>query len=939
MGSQSLHRRPGILRKLVFINLLIIAAFFMIALSVVFSFRNIGSFSGTIIGRDMNEVVKNAGLGRDLGVVFAQSDLFISTFLNGDMDNRAEADRILAKVASLREKSASPRLRDSLKDFEEELHVLFRQCSKASECSMKINSLELNMERELDGLEKALSRRLISQGQQGGDVSMLEQIGILLLDYRETLLKISIRHTKMTSKHPELFNPLDGKQILELLESLKLRLRPLTASEPFVAAYGARILQDVRESETATNSFILTMDTLKESLSRVEGAKGRVVSAMKISDEGIYRTADSLRGNITDVMHSSSILILMTSGTIIACLVLFTFLFSYRDIRRPMGQIRRELESIRGGDLETTIRMNRSDEWGEIEDALNGMVRELKSSYSELQEKNLELELTQSDLEEKVVELESEMNERQRAEVALWESEQRLEATIQGSPIPIFVIDSDMKVICWNRALERLSGTSAEEVIGTDRAWKGLYEEEQPVLADLLVKGDPAEIPRWYGDKFSPSRLVDGAYEVTDFFPAWGDGGKWLHITAAALMNERGELIGAIETLEDISEQRHLEEQLRHSQKMEAIGQLAGGVAHDFNNILTGILGFGNMLQLKIGGDNPRTRKYIDQIVASAERGAKLTNSLLAFSRKHVVELKPVNLNDIIGRVQNLLYRLVREDVQLRIVRGENCIIRADSMQIEQVLMNLVTNARDAMHDRGILTIATERIVLDQDFVRRHGFGETGEYAVISVTDSGEGMDEKTRERIFEPFFTSKKAGKGTGLGLSIVYGIIKQHNGYIDVQSVPGKGTTFRIYLPLITDSVEEASTSDETINLPRGSETILLADDDPIVRDLTTALLEEFGYTVIDAEDGADAVDKFLLHKEEISLVIMDVVMPKKNGREVYSEIKDHQPEMKALFISGYTGDVLSRKGMLDKDFEYISKPYAQSAFLKKVRELLDS
>ena len=937
MNRKFRHHHPGILRKLVLVNLLIIMAFSMIALSVALSFRNIGSFSGTIINRDVNEVIKNAELGRDLSVVFAESDLLISTFMNKDEDVRVKGERVVSRAYALEKIGTTPKLKGAIGDFALQLQTLFQQCVVAHGYSLELDSLEREIERDLSGVEGALSGKMISQGQQGKDISMLEQVSMLLLGYRESLLQISIRHARLSSKHPDAMDAKDGEQILALLDDLKLRLRTLTASEPFAAAYGVRLLRNVRAYEATTTSFLRTMDKIRDHLLVVKRTRGVVVTAMKEADQNISQTAGVMKGKISAVMRSSGIFILVTCGTIIACLILSTLIFSYRDIKRPMELIRQGIESIRGGDLETRISMKRNDEWGDIEGAMNMMVEDLKRSYGELQEKNLELEITQSDLETKLVELEMEMTERKRVEDALWASEQRLYATIQGSPIPIFVIDRDMKVISWNRALERLSGKNANEVIGTDRAWVALYDEEQPTLAGLLVRGDPAEIPRWFAGKFSHSRLVEGAYEVTDFFPGWGEGGKWLHITAALLRNARGELIGAIETLEDISEQKHLEDQLRQAQKMEAIGQLAGGVAHDFNNILTGILGFGNLLQLKIG-DQRSVRRYIDQIVSSAEKGAKLTHSLLAFSRKHVVELKTANLNEIIVRVQNLLTRLVREDIELRFSTGEDCIIRADAMQIEQVLMNLVTNACDAMQEAGILSIGTRRILFDGEFVRRHGYGEPGEYAMLSVSDSGAGMDERTRERIFEPFFTSKEAGKGTGLGLSIVYGIVKQHNGYIDVQSEPGKGTTVHIYMPLMTDYVEEPEQTEETVALPQGSETLLLADDDPVVRELTGELLQEFGYTVIDAEDGVDALEKFMLHRDEISLVILDAVMPKKNGSEVFSEIRKQRPDMKALFISGYTGDVLSRKGMKDKEFDLIAKPYVQSAFLKKVRELLD-
>jgi len=321
----------------------------------------------------------------------------------------------------------------------------------------------------------------------------------------------------------------------------------------------------------------------------------------------------------------------------------------------------------------------------------------------------------------------------------------------------------------------------------------------------------------------------------------------------------------------------------------------------------------------------------------SAERAANLTHSLLAFSRKHVINLKAVLLNEVIYRAEKLLSRLVRENIELRVVVGKDCIVRADSVQIEQIMMNLVTNARDAMPEGGLLLINTERVDLDEDFVQTHGYGEPGTYVLISVSDTGFGMDEKIRERIFEPFFTTKETGKGTGLGLAIVYGIIKQHNGYINVYSEPGTGTTFKIYLPVVTADTETVEMFEMTA--PRsGSETVLLAEDDPMVRGLTKSLLEEFGYLVIEAVDGADAVEKFKLNEEVIQLLILDVMMPRKNGKETYTEIKKIQPGIKALFMSGYTDDILSSTGVLEENLNFISKPFTQNVLLQKTREVLE-
>jgi len=261
----------------------------------------------------------------------------------------------------------------------------------------------------------------------------------------------------------------------------------------------------------------------------------------------------------------------------------------------------------------------------------------------------------------------------------------------------------------------------------------------------------------------------------------------------------------------------------------------------------------------------------------------------------------------------------------------------ADSSQIEQVLMNLANNARDAMPDGGLLTMGTELVELGEEYIKTHGYGKPGMYALISVTDTGEGMDENIREKIFEPFFTTKEVGKGTGLGLSMVYGIIKQHNGYINVYSELGKGTTFKIYLPLTTAEVEETKPTEPTITIG-GTETILLAEDDADVRTFTKSVLEEFGYTVIEAGNGEDAVKRFIENKDKVQLLLLDVIMPKKNGKEVYEEIRKTRPEIKALFMSGYATNIIQKKGILEKGLNFILKPISPTKLLRTIREVLE-
>jgi hypothetical protein len=385
------------------------------------------------------------------------------------------------------------------------------------------------------------------------------------------------------------------------------------------------------------------------------------------------------------------------------------------------------------------------------------------------------------------------------------------------------------------------------------------------------------------------------------------------------------------------AEKEQLQEQLQHAQKMEAIGTLAGGIAHDFNNILTAIMGFGGLIQMKIPKESPIS-SHVEQILESAQKAASLTKNLLAFSRKQLTAPNPLNLNENISNLRKLLGRLIKEDIEFKVELEENdLIVMADQGQLDQVFMNLVTNAKDAMPKGGVLTITTGAAEVPPHIVVTSQPRHSGGYALIAVTDTGIGIDEKTKEKIFDPFFTTKEVGKGTGLGLSMIYGIVKQHDGYIDVKSEVGKGTTFNIYLPLI-DSTFEKQKEKVSRPLKRGTETILVADDDPAVASLVKRILEEFGYKVVEARNGENAIEQFLKHKDDIHLLLLDVIMPKKNGKEAYDAIRAIKPEIKALFISGYSAEIIDEQAII-AGLHFIGKPVSPEELLFKIREVLDN
>jgi polar amino acid transport system substrate-binding protein len=378
-----------------------------------------------------------------------------------------------------------------------------------------------------------------------------------------------------------------------------------------------------------------------------------------------------------------------------------------------------------------------------------------------------------------------------------------------------------------------------------------------------------------------------------------------------------------------LEERIQLEEQLRHSQKMEAVGQLAGGVAHDFNNILQVISGHAGFL---VEGElTAEQREDLGSLRSAAEKGAHLTKGLLAFSRKQVMTFAPTDLNEVIESVKKFLARIIGEDIQLttRLEPG-TMPIYGDRGQIEQVLINLATNARDAMSKGGALTIETGY---------QQQPGPAGRCAVVTVSDTGTGMDEETRKRIFEPFFTTKGVGKGTGLGMAIVYGIVKQHQGTIEAQSAPGQGTRFRLLFPAY--DAEPLRAPEEPVALAArtgGNETILLGEDDAAVRGFVDSLLRRSGYQVLLAVDGQDAIEQFAAHQEAVSLVLLDVIMPRKNGKEAYDAIARLKPGVKVLYASGYTADFIESRGVSERGIELIMKPFQPMALLRKIREVLD-
>ena len=511
---------------------------------------------------------------------------------------------------------------------------------------------------------------------------------------------------------------------------------------------------------------------------------------------------------------------------------------------------------------------------------------------------------------------------RKQAEEELRNSKNRFRALVETTTDWIWEIDENSTYTYSSPKIRDLLGYEPKEVIGKT-PFNLMHPEEAQRLAEKFKAIKDAREP--FSGLENVHMHKDGNL-VT------------METSGMPVFDVDGKFCGYRGIDRDVTGRKKLEQQYLQAQKMEAVGKLAGGIAHDFNNILTAIIGFQHLLLQRL--EDKKTRYYAEQVTTLAEKAAALTQDLLTFSRngKQTICPKPVDLNDTIEKTGKLLKRLIGEDIEFRTILHDGQLpVMAVAAQIEQVLMNLATNARDAMPDGGSLTVRTDITDINIDFVRAHGYGEIGKYALVSVSDSGTGMDEQTRMKVFEPFFTTKEVGKGTGLGLATAYGIIKRHNGYINVYSEPGEGTIFRIYLPLAETGGGEEEVAKEHIFPARGTETVLLAEDEPEVRESIKSLLEGNGYRVIEAVDGDDALDKYVAHEADIAVLISDVIMPKRNGKEVYEIISKARPDIKTLFISGYTADLVEGKKIPDTCL-LVTKPFSPHVFLKALRDLLD-
>ncbi|MBI3653729.1 MAG: response regulator [Acidobacteria bacterium] len=517
-----------------------------------------------------------------------------------------------------------------------------------------------------------------------------------------------------------------------------------------------------------------------------------------------------------------------------------------------------------------------------------------------------------------------ERRERKRAETALRDNLALYTTLIENLQMGVLVEDEARRILNHNQTFcQWFALPDSTPLIGRDSA--ELLEQTQDLFSAPQEFFQALEAHRQTGKTVMAEEiyLADGRILERDYVPIHIGNQRFAHLWM----------------YRDMTERKHLEEQFRQSQKMEAIGQLAGGIAHDFNNLLTVIIGFSGLLLYRFEA-NQKGRQELEEIEKAARRAATLISQLLAFSRKQVLQAETLDLNAIITDMNQMLARIIGEDIELlTVLEPALGKVKADPGQMEQIIMNLAVNARDAMPKGGKLTLTTANLHLDEGYALSHAEVKAGEFVLLTVSDTGSGMDKATQSRIFEPFFTTKELGKGTGLGLSTVYGIIKQSNGHIWVYSEPEHGTTFKIYLPCCEESATASNLREASESLRQGTETILLVEDEEALRQMVSRSLTMLGYTVLEASNGSAALALCAAYAEEIHLLITDVIMPHLNGVELAEQIAALRPAIKVLFMTGYTGDTILHRQMTNYYMALLQKPFSPDVLARKVGEVLDA
>ena len=975
------------------------------------------------ISEDIETVVANSQVSRDLALLFSDSNLLFNTF-HGRADYlQKEGNRLLAMTRAISRHSSCPELRQAILDLADRLGAAFSSCEELNSILHEKNNLENAILQELDTLDEIIAEQTVNRAFAGKDTSFLEQLSVRVVDYRYSLFKIG-KHFAEVYAGSLMAGETENQTLFAEIDDLLLRLSVITASVRQTFEHGKQLIRYVKQYRQVISRYCDAMERFRAEVGDFNMAKSRSIEFLRDTDTNIINTTRITSRKITKFFLGTWASVFLISFLVMGVLLLVTSYFLRSTINRPMERLRKTLTSFSQGDFTARVRMKRSGEWSLIEKVLNEMADDILTSHQALrqsEEKYREIFNTPSDailmhdadtgeiidvnqamldmfgysydealqqdigtissgeppytLEEAVkkfsdakkqgpqlfewrsrrkngelfwaeiglkyrmfsgkhyvVAIVRDISSRKEAEQALARKQEQLSVTLRSIGDGVITTDTDGRITLINKVAEKLTGWTQAEAVGR-------FLEEVFHIIDEKT-GERAENPV---EKVLSTGNIIALADNTALVAR--DGSK-INIadSGAPIRDDEGRIIGVVMVFRDIThelaskaERLKLESQIRQAHKMEAIGTLAGGIAHDFNNILTIILGYADMAK-EDAPPGSKLAQDLDQVLQAGYRAKALVQQILAFSRQAQVEKIPLQPQPIIKEALKMLRSSIPTTIDIQESISSDCgVIDADPTQLHQILMNLCTNAFHAMEEKGgVLKVGLKVADTVPLELRKGKSGAEKVFLDLSISDTGQGMSPEVIDKIFDPFFTTKEKGKGTGMGLAITYGIVKEYGGAITVDSQPGKGTTFHIYLP----QGEPATThrpSEESV-VSKGRERILFVDDEKFMADLGKDMLERLGYHVTAMQKSLEALEIFKKQPYEFDLVITDQNMPGMSGLDLAKSMLQIRPDIPIILCTGYSTLVNERVAKSRGIKGFALKPLTKSAIAKLIRQMLD-